>query len=964
MQFLRSRKMKRQIIFNLMILLFSAAFAAASDLPVLGLLDVSQEQYANYKQGELIVCFNDISSGAQPANGPAIIGPRTRRSIRNIVSDYIVSGAIVDREYDNVKNGLAVVKLPGDTSVFDAFIRFNLSANIRYAEPNYKYNMLSSSADGIGTLISTANAIHASQATQVDTGKELNNQSKVIVAVADTGIDYNHPELAPYMWVNKAELNGEPNVDDDGNGFVDDIYGYDFAGAVAADKTDGDSDPIDTYYHGTHIAGIINNIGNKCENPVMYGKISLMALKIFADDYSLEPTVYVSDAIGAIGYAMNNGAKIINASWGGSTYSQALYDSIKDAGNAGVLVVAAAGNGYGNNNDLNPIYPASFDLDNIISVMSTDGNDHASEFSNFGPVSVDIASPGEDILSTAPTYQTSAMVSQGISSGHASLSGTSMSAAYASAQCAILMAQNPSASSQSVKNALLTTADPILASPRLNLSGGSINLQMALMAIPTGRLGKVLNTRYEPTDLTHLYDTIQAAIDDANNGDILIAQSGRLFKEAIDFKGKSITLRSGDITDPNDPNVSPVDTYILGTNNPGTSIVTFHNHEGPNTIIEGLTIGWGSGADYGGGISCEDSSPTILNCIITNNTAKYYGGGIDCYNASPTLRNCTISNNVTSDISGIAGGVNCDHSSPELINCTITYNFAANLGGAIACYYANPTVKNCLITNNSSTYLNGNIHLEYSSPNISNCTIVTDDPNVPKDGGIQAYLNSRPVITNCILWGNGDDLKNCVATYSCIEDGDFGVGNLKSDPKFLEGPLGRNYLTQIAAGQLIDSPCVNAGSPGTNPELQANDYTTSTDAIADTGVIDMGFHYPSVPAPLVQLQVLEVREDTIITPDISEYSLGHADPNGGTYRKQEVVHLTAYPDPNTKLIHWTGTDNDTTTSLQNTVTMSGNKTVTFEFAEIPQYNLRTEVIGGNGTLTPLYKRGQSFPKEQ
>ena len=154
------------------------------------------------------------------------------------------------------------------------------------------------------------------------------------------------------------------------------------------------------------------------------------------------------------------------------------------------------------------------------------------------------------------------------------------------------------------------------------------------MAVPSGRPGRVLNTRYSPLDSAHIYDSIQSAIDDANDGDVLIATKERVFHEIIDFKGKAITLRSGDITDPNDPNISPQNTYILGTSHPGTSCVTFHNNEGPDTVIQGFTIGWGS-ADYGAGISCENSSPTILDCIITDNTAKYYGGGIDCFNASP-----------------------------------------------------------------------------------------------------------------------------------------------------------------------------------------------------------------------------------------------------------------------------------------------------------------------------------------
>ena len=139
----------------------------------------------------------------------------------------------------------------------------------------------------------------------------------------------------------------------------------------------------------------------------------------------------------------------------------------------------------------------------------------------------------------------------------------------------------------------------------------------------------------------------QTAIDAASNGDELIAEANSLFFETIDFKGKAITLRSGDINEPADANISPENTIILGMLSEG-SVVTFSNNEGPGTILRGLTISRGN-SDYGGGIQINGASPTIADCIITDNTAKYYGAGIDCTNnSSPIIKNCTISNNQTS----------------------------------------------------------------------------------------------------------------------------------------------------------------------------------------------------------------------------------------------------------------------------------------------------------------------------
>ncbi|UCC45225.1 MAG: S8 family serine peptidase, partial [Candidatus Zixiibacteriota bacterium] len=387
----------------------------------------------------------------------------------------------------------------------------------------------------------------------------------VIIAIADSGIDYQHPDLADNMWVNEAEQRGSPGVDDDGNGYVDDIYGYDFAGASSRQTGDGDSDPDDNWFHGTHVAGVAGAVGdNGVGITGAVWNVRLMALKIIADDFSKDPAIFASDAVEAVDYAVNNGAKIINASWGGSFYSQALYDAIKRAGDAGVIFVAAAGNDFGNDNDITPVYPASYDLDNILSVMSTDHNDEPAAFSNFGATSVDVAEPGEEILSTTPTTEQFPMVVFQVSTDYDTLSGTSLSAPYGSGACALIWSEYPTLTSGLVKGLLLRTVDPIVSPTRCCLSNGRINLYKALTLIPKGRAGKVLNSKDDHSDPNNLYDTIQDAIDDANNGDVLIAEIGTLFIEAIDFKGKAITVRSGNIADPNDPILSPETTLLVG----------------------------------------------------------------------------------------------------------------------------------------------------------------------------------------------------------------------------------------------------------------------------------------------------------------------------------------------------------------------------------------------------------------
>ncbi|MCP4262179.1 MAG: S8 family serine peptidase [Planctomycetes bacterium] len=956
--------MKQHILINALILLSIAGFAWADNLPGLGFYYSSENDSASYKQGELIVRFTDVDAASQLTEGPLLMGPLTTKAVKGAISDFILAGSAVEKEYGEVSPGLAVLKLPEGTTVAEAFIKFNESANVLYAEPNYKYKLLVVPNDPMfgdlwgfentGQTGGTEDAdIDAPEGWDFETG-----DSGFIVAIADTGIDYTHPDLANNMWVNNAELRGAPDVDDDNNGYVDDIYGYDFAGDIASDPGDADSDPIDKHFHGTHIAGVVGAVGNN--NVGVTGvcwDVKLMAVKVFADDYRIEPEVFTSDAVEAIQYAVDNGAKVINASWGGNFFAQSLYDAIRAAGEAGVLFVAAAGNDFGSNNDEVPIYPASFDLDNIVSVMSSDPNDQMSDFSNFGPTSVDIAEPGTDILSTTPTTQNFAMLVFGVPTNYATLSGTSLSAPYASGACALIWSQYPTLAHSTVKGILLKAVDPIFTSPRLNLSGGRINLHKVLTLVPQGKAGKVLNSKDDPMDPSNLYPTIQDAIDDANDGDVLIAEANSLFLEIIDFKGKAITLRSGDITNPDDPSISPEDTLILGILNED-SVVTFVNNEGPDSVLQGFTISWGS-ADYGGGIRCDRASPTITDCILSNNFANFYGAGIDCVESSPTIKNCTIINNRTSSISGIGGGINCELSSPTITDCIISNNFANNVGGGIACYDSDPAIINCVIVNNSAIHLGGGIDLEYSSPTITNCTIVVDDPNAPKDGGIFAHHDSSPVISNCILWGNGDDLYKSSATYSNIEDNDRGIGNIHLDPLFTTGPLGNYYLNQTAAGQPgIDSPCVDAGDPDTDINLQIDSYTTRTDGVTDAGIIDIGAHFTALPAELFQLDVTVVDANEPVEPNLAK---GRVEPDSGAYRQYELVQLRAYPDPGYRIKAWTGTNDDSSTKPINTVTMVADAVVTIEFEEVPLYQLRTEIVGGHGTISPYHRRGQYYP---
>ncbi len=271
-------------------------------------------------------------------------------------------------------------------------------------------------------------------------------------------------------------------------------------------------------------------------------------------------------------------------------------------------------------------------------------------------------------------------------------------------------------------------------------------------------------------------------------------------------------------------------------------------------------------ADYGGGIYSTDSSPTITNCTISGNSTTFAGGGgIDCYYSSPTITNCTISGNTAN---AFGGGIDCYYSSPTITNCRISGNSARYEGGGIECSGSSPAITNCMISGNSARY-GGGIECGESSPTITNCTISGNSAD-RKGGGIYCWCDCSPMMTNCILWANvaptGHEIaltstdypSTLTVRYSDVQGGageayveagctlDLDASNIDLDPLFVSGPLHNYYLSQIAAGQGSDSPCVDAGSD-TAANLGLDELTTRTDGVPDTGIVDMGYHAPYAP---------------------------------------------------------------------------------------------------------------------
>ncbi len=301
--------------------------------------------------------------------------------------------------------------------------------------------------------------VDAAGAWNITTGS-----ASVVIGIIDTGVAYTHPDLAPNMWVNPGEIAGN-GVDDDGNGFVDDVYGYDFA--------DNDADPGPGTGHGTRVAGIAAGAGNNGIGTAgMAWDASIMALKIFSDD----GTGLVSAAIEALNYAAmmrstyGVNIRVTNNSWVVDYKSNSLRTAVLADGNAGILTVAAAGNGSFNV-DNSPLYPAAFDLDTVVSVAGSDRYDHLADFSVWGPTSVDLAAPGASIYAPTP----GSLYSYG--------SGVSYSTPFVSGVAALAWSAVPSATLAQVRDAILGGVDPLPSLAGKMVTGGRLNALNTLQAL-------------------------------------------------------------------------------------------------------------------------------------------------------------------------------------------------------------------------------------------------------------------------------------------------------------------------------------------------------------------------------------------------------------------------------------------------------------------------------------------------
>ena len=384
-------------------------------------------------------------------------------------------------------------------SVEQAIAKLEHNPHVEYVEPNYEIHVDVVPNDprfpdlygmrNTGQTGGTAGAdIKATLAWDQFTG-----DPNIKIGVIDTGVDYNHPDLAANVWTNPGEIPGN-SVDDDGNGYVDDVHGY--------DVVNNDGDPFDDNGHGSHCSGTIAGVGN---NNVGVVGVNWQAKIVGIKFLSAGGSGSTAGAIAGVNYAITVGVRLTSNSWGGGAFSQALLDAINAAGAAGQLFIAAAGNSSANT-DASPHYPSSYDSPYIVAVAATDDDDNLASFSNFGATTVDLAAPGVAIVSTTPgnTYQ--------------SFSGTSMATPHVAGVAALAMGRFGNVPALQIKNLLLSAADP---KPQLAgkcLTGARLNAFMTIAdpdSIPPGSVAD-LSTSEPGSNTMRLAWT--ATGDDGNTG--------------------------------------------------------------------------------------------------------------------------------------------------------------------------------------------------------------------------------------------------------------------------------------------------------------------------------------------------------------------------------------------------------------------------------------------------------------
>lgn len=415
---------------------------------------------ASHVPNEMLVKFKSGVSEEQRA--------MVLERVNGKVKEKIVTSAMA---HSGDREGITLVTLPG--AAMEAISRVKGLPGVESAEPNFLYTHFATSNDPYytngslwgmyGDATSPSNAFGSQAGEAWAAGKT--GSAAVYIGIIDEGYMYTHEDLAANAGVNPGEIAGN-GKDDDGNGYVDDVYGWDFDGNnnTIFDGVDDD--------HGTHVAGTIGAVGGNSKGVAgVVWNVKLLGAKFLGRRGGT-----TANAIKAVDYftdlKQRHGLNIVatNNSWGGGGYSSLLEAAIVRANNAGILFIAAAGND-GRNNDATASYPSGYDVANVIAVASITNTGGLSSFSNYGATTVDLGAPGSAIYSTLPISSKGKVVS-----GYGSYSGTSMATPHVTGAAALYASTNPAASASQIRSAILSS---VVGTPSLNgkcVTGGRLNV--------------------------------------------------------------------------------------------------------------------------------------------------------------------------------------------------------------------------------------------------------------------------------------------------------------------------------------------------------------------------------------------------------------------------------------------------------------------------------------------------------
>jgi subtilisin family serine protease len=396
---------------------------------------------------------------------PRVLGHRSERTYKSTASGRSIQ--MLERGLERIM----VVEFSSEDAPEEVAAKITTLPGVEYAEPLYVRHLAYIPNDP-----SVSQQPYLQQIRALEGWDLVRADTSIIIAILDTGVDLDHPDLRSAIWTNPGETGRDAKgrdrrnngIDDDGNGLVDDWTGYDFGGS---DGHSPDNLPQAAYFHGTHVAGLAAAAGNNNTGIAGVGfGAKLLAVKISDDETIGQPLL--TGGFTGIKYAVDMGARIINCSWGGPGYSRAEQDLVDYATEMGSLIVASAGN---ESSDL-PVYPASYQ--GVLSVASVMSSDSRSFFSNFN-TSVGISAPGNDIYSTMPTARSA--------TGYGTSSGTSMAAPIVSGAAALVATRYPELSAEQIAGVLRASSDNIDAENpgfRYLLGSGRLNIARAVTVGP------------------------------------------------------------------------------------------------------------------------------------------------------------------------------------------------------------------------------------------------------------------------------------------------------------------------------------------------------------------------------------------------------------------------------------------------------------------------------------------------